>query len=73
MKIGEITDYDKLTLEVWTNGTMKDKQHTRCKTLTEHLDLFIGLTDHINDVEIMVEEERKERKSIRNGGRIESF
>ncbi len=40
------------------------------KILTEHLNLFIGLTDHVNDVEIMVEkEEDKKEKSTRNDSR----
>ena len=34
------------------------------KTLTEHLDLFIGLTDHINDVEIMVEKEEDKKEKV---------
>ena len=64
-RVGQITDYDKLILEVWTNGTMDADEATSlgAKILTEHLNLFIGLTDHVNDVEIMVEkrEDKKEK------------
>lgn len=65
-RVEQITDYDKLTLEVWTNGTMKPDEATSlgAKTLTEHLDLFIGLTDHVNDVEIMVEKEEDKKEKV---------
>ncbi len=65
-RVEQITDYDKLTLEVWTNGTMKPDEATSlgAKTLTEHLDLFIDLTEHINDVEIMVEKEEDEKEKV---------
>ncbi|MDD2447269.1 MAG: DNA-directed RNA polymerase subunit alpha [Tissierellia bacterium] len=66
-RVGNITDYDKLILEVWTNGTLNADEATSlgAKILTEHLNLFIGLTDHVNDVEIMVEkEEDKKEKAL---------
>jgi DNA-directed RNA polymerase subunit alpha len=66
-RVGNITDYDKLILEVWTNGTINADEATSlgAKILTEHLNLFIGLTDHVNDVEIMVEkEENKKEKAL---------
>lgn len=65
-RVGQITDYDKLTLEVWTNGTMKPDEATSlgAKVLTEHLNLFIGLTDHVNDVEIMVEKEEDKKEKV---------
>jgi len=60
-RVGQITDYDKLELEVWTNGTMSADEATSlgAKILMEHLNLFIGLTDRVNDVEIMVEKEEE--------------
>lgn len=69
-RVGQITDYDKLTLEVWTNGTMKPDEATSlgAKILTEHLNLFIGLTEHVNDVEIMVEKKEDKKKSFGNDG-----
>jgi len=65
-RVGQITDYDKLTLEVWTNGTMKPDEATSlgAKILTEHLNLFIGLTEHVNDVEIMVEKEEDKKEKV---------
>src|SRR5699024_1738075 len=50
-RVGQITDFDKLVLEVWTNGTMNADEATSlgAKILTEHLNLFIGLTDHVSD------------------------
>lgn len=65
-RVGQITDYDKLTLEVWTNGTMTPEEATSlgAKILTEHLNLFIGLTDHVEDVEIMVEKDEDKKEKV---------
>ncbi|NLY45211.1 MAG: DNA-directed RNA polymerase subunit alpha [Tissierella sp.] len=65
-RVGQITDYDKLELEVWTNGTMGADEATSlgAKIITEHLNLFIGLTDHVNDVEIMVEKEEDKKEKV---------
>jgi len=65
-RVGQITDYDKLTLEVWTNGTIKPDEATSlgAKILSEHLNLFITLTDHVNDVEIMVEKEVDKKEKV---------
>lgn len=65
-RVGQVTDYDKLLLEVWTNGTMTPEEATSlgAKVLTEHLDLFIGLTEHVSEVEIMVEKEEDKKEKI---------
>jgi DNA-directed RNA polymerase subunit alpha len=65
-RVGNITDYDKLVLEVWTNGTINADEATSlgAKILTEHLNLFIGLTDHVNNVEIMVEKEEDKKEKV---------
>jgi DNA-directed RNA polymerase subunit alpha len=65
-RVGQITDYDKLVLEVWTNGTMGADEATSlgAKILTEHLNLFIGLTDHVSEVEIMVEKEEDKKEKV---------
>ncbi|NLW22820.1 MAG: DNA-directed RNA polymerase subunit alpha [Tissierellia bacterium] len=65
-RVGQITDYDKLTLEVWTNGTLTPEEATSlgAKILTEHLNLFIELTEHVNDVEIMVEKEEDKKEKV---------
>ena len=55
-RVGDITDFDKLTLEVWTNGTMsaKDAVSYAAKILNEHLNLFVDLSEETSGVEIMV-------------------
>lgn len=65
-RVGQITDYDKLVFEVQTNGTLSADEATSlgAKILKEHLDLFIGLTDHVQDVEIMVEKEDDEKEKV---------
>ncbi|WP_077368817.1 DNA-directed RNA polymerase subunit alpha [Anaerosalibacter sp. Marseille-P3206] len=65
-RVGQITDYDKLIFEVWTNGTIKADEATSlgAKILTEHLNLFIDLTEHVNDVEIMVEKEEDKKEKV---------
>jgi DNA-directed RNA polymerase subunit alpha len=65
-RVGQITDYDKLTLEVWTNGTILPDEAVSlsAKILNDHLLLFVGLTEKIGDVEIMVEKEEEERDKV---------
>lgn len=65
-RVGQITDYDKLELEVWTNGTMSADEATSlgAKIIIEHLNLFVGLTDHVSDVEIMVEKEEDKKEKV---------
>lgn len=65
-RVGNRTDFDKLTFEVWTDGTIDPEEAVSlgAKILSEHLNLFISLTDHINDVEIMVEKEEDEKEKV---------
>lgn len=65
-RIGQITDYDKLNLEVWTDGTIKPDEAVSlaAKILTEHLALFNNLTEHVQGVEIMVEKEEDKKEKI---------
>jgi DNA-directed RNA polymerase subunit alpha len=58
-RVGQVTDYDKLTLEVWTDGSVTPEEAVSlaAKIMTEHLFLFIGLTDRGADLDIMVEKE----------------
>jgi DNA-directed RNA polymerase subunit alpha len=65
-RVGQITDYDKLTLEVWTDGSIRPDEATSlsAKILKEHLSLFIGLTETVSDVEIMVEKEEEQKDKI---------
>ena len=65
-RVGQITDYDKLTLEIWTNGTLKPEEaiSSAAKILTEHLNLFISLTDQVMPVTQTVQEEDKKDKVL---------
>lgn len=65
-RVGQITDYDRLVLEVWTNGTMDADEATSlgAKILTEYLNLFVGLTEHVSSVEIMVEKEEDKKEKV---------
>ncbi len=65
-RVGQVSDYDKLTLEVWTNGTIKPDESISfgAKILSEHLKLFITLTDHVGSVEIMVEKEEDKKEKV---------
>lgn len=65
-RVGQVTDYDKLVLEVWTNGTIKPDEAISfgAKILSEHLKLFITLTEHVGNVEIMVEKEEDKKEKV---------
>ncbi len=56
-RVGQITDYDKLTLEIWTDGTINAQEAVSlaARVLTEHLNLFVNLSDEAASTEIMVE------------------
>ena len=56
-RVGQITDYDKLTLDVWTNGVINAQEAVSlaAKVLTEHLNLFVNLSDKGTNTEVMVE------------------
>lgn len=64
-RVGQQTDYDKLTLQVWTNGTLKPDEAVSlaAKVLSEHLNLFIDLSENARNAEIMVtkEDDSKEK------------
>lgn len=65
-RVGQVTDFDKLSLEVWTNGSIRPDEATSlsAKILNDHLRLFIGLTESVNDVEIMVEKEEEQKDKL---------
>ncbi|MBQ8970951.1 MAG: DNA-directed RNA polymerase subunit alpha [Lachnospiraceae bacterium] len=64
-RVGQITDYDKLTLEVYTNGTLGPDEAVSlaAKVLSEHLSLFIDLSENAKNAEVMVvkEDDNKEK------------
>jgi DNA-directed RNA polymerase subunit alpha len=65
-RVGQITDYDRLTLEIWTNGTLKPEEAISgaAKILMEHLEMFIGLTDQVIPVSMALPEEDKKDKVL---------
>ena len=65
-RVGNITDYDKLTIEVLTNGviTAKEAVSLGAKILNEHLNLFVDLSDEAKNAEIMVEREETIKEKV---------
>ncbi|MGN1133738.1 MAG: DNA-directed RNA polymerase subunit alpha [Oscillospiraceae bacterium] len=65
-RVGQITDFDKLILELWTDGTVSAKEAVSlaAKLLTEHLNIFIDLFDDTSAVEIMVEKDDKGKEKV---------
>ena len=65
-RVGQRTDFDKLILEVSTDGSMAADEAVSlaAKILTEHLNLFVGLTEHANEVNIMVEKEEDQKEKV---------
>ena len=65
-RLGQVTDYDKLTLEVWTDGTISAKEaiSQAANLLNEHLKLFIDLSDEASIAEVLVEKDDKGKEKI---------
>ncbi len=65
-RVGQITDYDKLTLEVWTKGTINPQEAVSlaAKVMNDHLALFINLSDNARNTEIMVEKEEDQKEKV---------
>ncbi len=66
-RVGTRTDFERLVLEMWTDGSINAQEGVSlgAKILVEHLNLFIDLTDHLGEVELMVEkEEDKKEKAL---------
>ncbi|WP_412988446.1 DNA-directed RNA polymerase subunit alpha [Pediococcus siamensis] len=65
-RVGQRNDYDKLTLDVWTDGSISPSEATSlsAKILTEHLALFVNLTDEAQEAEIMVEKEETHKEKM---------
>ena len=65
-RVGQITDYDKLTLDVFTNGTLEPDEAVSlaAKVLSEHLNLFINLSETAMSAEVMVEKEILELQRV---------
>ncbi|KMO45882.1 DNA-directed RNA polymerase subunit alpha [Lacticaseibacillus rhamnosus] len=65
-RVGRRNDFDKLTLDVWTNGSISPREaiSLAAKILTEHLDIFVNLTDEAKNSEIMVEKEETHKEKM---------
>ena len=65
-RVGQITDYDKLTLDVYTKGTLEPDEAVSlaAKVLSEHLNLFINLSETAKDIEIMNEKDTDESEKV---------
>ncbi|MGN0478731.1 MAG: DNA-directed RNA polymerase subunit alpha [Hominenteromicrobium sp.] len=65
-RVGQSIDFDKLTLEVWTNGviTAQEAVSLAAKVLTDHLNLFVDLSDKGKSTEIMVEKDDKGKEKV---------
>lgn len=65
-RVGQMTDYDKLTLDVYTNGTLgpDDAVSLAAKVLSEHLKLFINLSENARNAEVMVEKEEDNKEKV---------
>ena len=63
-RVGQTIDYDKLTIEVWTDGTINAQEAVSlaARVLTEHLNLFVNLSDEAAGTEIMVEKTNDDKE-----------
>ncbi len=63
-RVGQVTDYDRLVLEIWTDGSITPEEGVSigAKIMQEHLNLFIQLTDTTDSMEIMVEKEEDQKE-----------
>ena len=63
-RVGQVTDYDKLILEIWTDGSITPSEGVSigAKIMQEHLSLFVELTDSAEGMEIMVEKEENQKE-----------
>ena len=65
-RVGQVTDYDKLTLDVTTNGTLGPDEAVSlaAKVLSEHLSSFIDLSDSAKTVDVMIEKEEDDKEKV---------
>lgn len=65
-RVGQNTDYDKLTLEVWTNGAFSAKEivSLAAKIMQDHISLFVDLTESIRNMDILVKNEDDKQAKI---------
>ena len=65
-RVGQTVDYDKLTIEVWTDGSLKAYEaiSLAAKVMTGHLDLFIDLSETARNTQVMVEKEESKKEKV---------
>ncbi|WP_163528033.1 DNA-directed RNA polymerase subunit alpha [Halobacillus ihumii] len=65
-RIGQTSNFDKLTLDVWTDGSIRPEEAISlgAKIYMEHLNIFVGLTDEAQKAEIMVEKEEDQKEKV---------
>jgi DNA-directed RNA polymerase subunit alpha len=65
-RVGQVTDYDKLTLEVWTDGSSKPDEAVTlaAKILSKHIALFVNLTEQVDEVEITSDRQEEDRERL---------
>ena len=65
-RVGQMVDFDKLTIEVWTDGSLKPDEaiSLAAKVMTGHLDLFIDLSEATKNTQVMIEKEENKKEKI---------
>lgn len=65
-RVGQMVDYDKLTIEVWTDGSLKpfEALSLAAKVMTGHLELFINLSETAKNTQVMVEKEESKKEKV---------
>jgi len=65
-RVGRRDDYDKLTMELWTDGSIEplDALSLSAKILTDHLEIFVNMTDEAKNTDIMVEKEETQKEKM---------
>ena len=65
-RVGQMVDYDKLIIEVWTDGSLKayEALSLAAKVMTEHLELFIDLSEATRNTQVMIEKEESKKEKV---------
>ena len=65
-RVGQRVDYDKLTIEVWTDGSLKPYEalSLAAKVMTSHLELFIDLSETAKNTQVMIEKEENKKEKV---------
>ena len=65
-RVGQMVDYDKLVIEVWTDGSLKAHEalSLAAKVMTGHLELFIDLSETTKNTQVMVEKEESQKEKV---------